>query len=128
MRIIDSTPTPGSNLYSVVCYCGFPFKTTADNRGKVKCPSCRREADIRILVNEWKATPEEKLQRLKEISEKARALYEKWLAVPELERAKGEGKAMAAKLDEYYAEAKLIMGEIAPGRQPNGTAESQSDS
>ncbi|MDO9580847.1 MAG: hypothetical protein Q7J06_09835, partial [Bacteroidales bacterium] len=102
MRIIDSIPTPGSNLYSVVCYCGFPFKTTADNRGKVKCPSCRREGNLREMIKAWKATPEEKLQRLKEISEKARALYEKWLAVPELERANGEGKTMAVKLNEYY--------------------------
>ena len=124
MRIIDSIPTPGSNLYSVVCYCGFPFKTTADNRGRVKCPHCRREGNLREMIKAWKATPEEKLARLKEISTKARELYEKWLAVPELERANGEGKVMAARLDEYYAEAKLIMGEIDHGRQPNGTAES----
>jgi len=123
VRIIDSMPTPGSELYSVICFCGFPFSTAADNRKRVKCPHCKREADLRKMLKDWKATPEEKLARLKEISTKARELYSKWLAVPELERANGEGKAMAAKLDEYYAEAKLIMGEIDPGRQSYGTSE-----
>ena len=124
MRIVDCTPTPGSNLYSVVCWCGFPFKTTADNRGVVKCPKCHREKDLRVMVAAWTATPAEKLARLKEVSTKARGLYSKWLAVPELERATGEGKAMVAKLEECYAEAKALMSEINPGRQSNGTAES----
>jgi len=26
----------------------------------------------------------------------------------------GEGKAMAIKLDEYYSEAKILMGELSP--------------
>lgn len=114
MKITDSLPTPGSELYSVVCFCGFPFRTTADNRKRVKCPNCHREADLHALVKAWKATPEEKLARLKEVSSKARELYIKWLAIPEFERVEGEGKAMAIKLDEYYSEAKILMGELSP--------------
>jgi len=109
MRIIDCMPTPGSNLYSVVCYCGFPFKTTADNRGKVKCPHCKREGDLREMIKAWKATPEENLQRLKAISADARALFTQYTAIPEPDRVKDEGKAMEARLDEYYEEAKGII-------------------
>lgn len=112
MRIVDDILTPGSNLYSIVCFCGFPFKTTADNRKRVKCPNCRREANLHALVKAWKTTPEEKLSRLKEVSTKARELYSRWLAIPELERAEGEGKVIAAKLDEYYSEAKALMAEL----------------
>jgi len=112
LRITESILTPGSELYSVVCFCGFPFKTTADNRKRVKCPNCHREADLHALLKAWKATPEEKLARLKEVSTKARELYSKWLAIPELERAEGEGKAIGVKLNEYYSEAKAIMAEL----------------
>ena len=109
MRIVDRLLTPGSNLYSVVCYCGFPFKTTADNRGKVKCPHCKREGDLREMIKAWKATPEENLQRLKELSVKARALFNQYNALSALERVSDEGKAMETKLDEYYKEAKGII-------------------
>lgn len=128
MRIVDSLPTPGSTLYSVVCWCGRPFNTTGDNRGKAKCPKCHRENDIRAMVTAWTATPAEKLARLKGISAEARALRDRWLALPELKRSEGDGKAMADKLDEFYAEAKWIVAEIEQGGQTVGAAEGQKDS
>ena len=109
MRIIDSMPTPGSELYSVICFCGFPFSTAADNRKRVKCPHCKREADLRKMLKDWKATPEENLRRLKAISADARALFAQYTAIPEPDRVKEKGKAMEARLDEYYEEAKGII-------------------
>lgn len=117
MRIIDCIPVPGSNLYSVVCFCGFPFKTTADNRGKVKCPHCKRESNIREMVNAWRATPVEKLTRLQGIAAEARTLYERWNSLPELKKNEGEGQKLAEKLNEYYAETQEIMASLEPEKE-----------
>jgi len=113
VRILNCVPTPGSNLYSVICYCGFPFNTAGDSRGRVKCPHCKREGELRKMVGAWKATPEENLRRLQEISAEARALYAKYTAIPEPDRVKEEGRAMERKLDEYYNEAKGILSAAA---------------
>jgi len=113
VRIVDCTPTPGSNLYSVVCYNGHPFNTAGDNRGRVKCPKCKREGDLREMVKVWKATPAENLQRLREIYAEARKLYTQYEALPEIDRGNTESKAMEAKLDEYYKAAKVIISTVA---------------
>jgi len=118
LRIIDSKPTPGSNLYSVVCPNGHPFTTAGDSSGRVKCPKCKREGKLREMIKAWKATPAEKIARLKEISAEARELYSKWLGLPEPEKTNSEGKAMTAKLNEYYSEAKALMDEFKITVQP----------
>jgi hypothetical protein len=112
VRIIDSRLTPGAQVYSIVCFCGFPFQTAADNRKKVKCPKCRREADLRVLLKQMNETPKEKLKRLKEVAAAARKLYNQWLAIPEPERDKKEGKEMAGRLEEYFAEARGIIADV----------------
>jgi hypothetical protein len=112
LRIVSSIPTPGSERYNVVCYCGFPFSTAGDNRGMVKCPQCKREAPLRELVKAFLATPTEKLARLKDIAVEARSLFTRWDVLPELEKTGPEGKKLTAKLEEYYKEAQAIMAEI----------------
>jgi len=112
LKIVGSIPTPGSTRYSVVCWCGFPFDTTGDNRGVVKCPHCKREGKLRDMVKAWTATPAEKLARLKSIAVEARALFLRWDALPDLKKTEPGGKEMGARLDEYYKEAQGIMAEV----------------
>jgi uncharacterized coiled-coil DUF342 family protein len=117
VRIVNTTPIPGSTRYNVVCWCGFPFTTTGDNRGVVKCPRCKQESRLRTMIQDSKATPQEKLDRLQKLAVAIRELYEKYTAVPDIERDRGEAREMGAQLDRYYAEAKAIMDEIDPRKK-----------
>jgi uncharacterized Zn finger protein (UPF0148 family) len=116
MRILDSTPVPGSTLYSVVCTCGRSFSTEGDHRGMVQCPDCKKRSDIRSMVQAWKATPDEKLARLRELAAEAKELHAKWVAIPELKRDEHEGRVLSEKLDACHAETKEIMATIEPKR------------
>ena len=112
MKIVGSIPTPGSTRYSVVCWCGFPFDTTGDNRGVVKCPHCKRESKLRDMVKAWTATPVEKLARLKDIAAEARSIFLRWDTLPDLQKTKADGKELEARLEEYYKEAQGIIAEF----------------
>jgi hypothetical protein len=117
LRILDCQPVPGSDLYTIVCNCGFPFRTEGDYRGGVKCPKCKKPADLRTLIKAWKATPTEKLARLRELADKAKELYGQWMDLPELKRDRGAGKELAEKLEACYQETKEIMASLEPEKE-----------
>jgi hypothetical protein len=112
LRIVSITPTPGSNRYAIVCPNGHPFETTGDNRGRVKCPTCKREASLHNLLEDYQATPAESFKKLRAIAKEAREIYEKWLSIPELKRDRGEGKILADKFNELCSKAKILSSKI----------------
>ena len=53
MKIIDMHWSPGTPIYSIVCDCGESSTCAADLKGRVKCPKCKREANLHTLLREW---------------------------------------------------------------------------